>query len=168
MRVARPGFLLLGLALAGLVVLIDQSTKHWIFQLVLADNDEIRIAPFFSLVKRYNLGVSFSLFSSDHPIGPWVLSGLALAILVALMLWLARATEPMGALALGLVIGGALGNVIDRLRIGAVQDFLLFHWRDWAWPAFNAADSAITLGVGLLLLEGALGSRRRRGPAQPR
>ncbi len=154
MRILRPRFLRWGLLVAGFVVALDQASKFWLFEIVLKERTELPITSFFSLVKRVNFGVSFSFFSTRHPMGPWILSGLAALLAFGLILWLSRAVRFQTAIGLGLVIGGALGNVIDRLRVGAVLDFLLFYWRDWAWPAFNVADSAITIGVGLLLLDG--------------
>src|SRR5690606_9236152 len=89
---------------------------------------------------------------STSPLGPWVLSGLALAVVVLLLVWLRRVDHVLTATGLGLIIGGALGNVIDRVRFGAVLDFLDFHAFGWHWPAFNVADSAISVGAVLLLV----------------
>ncbi len=166
MRLANPRLFRRALVLALLVVLLDQVSKLWLFQVLLRDADEMVLAPVFSLVKRYNLGISFSFLSTSHPLGPFALSGLALAISAILVVWLTRTGERLAGVGLGLIIGGAIGNVIDRLRVGAVQDFLLFHWREWAWPAFNLADSAITVGVGLLLIDG-FAMRRRKPAAGP-
>jgi signal peptidase II len=163
MRLADPRLFRWALVLACLIVLLDQASKLWLFHVLLRDSDEIVLAPVFSLVKRYNLGISFSFLSTDHPLGRWALSGLALGISAILVVWLTRTVDRIAATGLGLIVGGAFGNVIDRLRVGAVQDFLLFHWREWAWPAFNLADSAITVGVGLLLIDG-FAMRGRREP----
>ena len=92
---------------------------------------------------------------------PWLLSGLALAVVVALGFWLRRVAHPLVGVALGLIIGGALGNVIDRVRFGAVVDFLDFHALGYHWPAFNVADSAICVGAALLLVDGLLAPRRQ-------
>jgi signal peptidase II len=115
----------------------------------------------FSLVKRYNTGISFSLFATDHDVGPWVFALLATVIAFGLLIWLSQTAERLPAIGLALVVGGAVGNVIDRVREGAVMDFLLFHWKEWAWPAFNIADSAITIGVALLIYDGVFGGRKR-------
>jgi signal peptidase II len=106
----------------------------------------------------WNRGVSFGLFSSDSSAAAWALIVLALLIVGLLIAWLAKEEHAPTAAALGLVIGGALGNVIDRLRFGAVADFLDFHAFGYHWPAFNAADTAISLGA-LALVAGALFAR---------
>ena len=149
--------LALGLSVAGLVVVLDQLTK-WA---ILAWLDRvIAVTPFFNLVVVWNRGVSFGMFDNASTLGPWLLSGLALAVVAVLLIWLRRADHPLTAAGLGLIIGGALGNVIDRVRFGAVIDFLDFHVLGWHWPAFNVADSAICVGAGLLLVDGLLMSRR--------
>jgi len=94
------------------------------------------------------------------PLAPWLLSGVALAVVVTLLFWLRRSEHAMLAVGLGLVIGGALGNVVDRARYGAVVDFLDFHVAGWHWPAFNFADAGICIGAGLILVDGLLAPRR--------
>ena len=167
MRLARPRLFLWALVLAASIFALDQASKLWLFQWVLRESDEIVLAPFLSLVKRQNLGVSFSFLATGHPFGRFALAGLALGISVILLIWLARTTDRIAGVGLGLIIGGAIGNVADRLLVGAVQDFLLLHWHEWAWPAFNLADSAITLGVVLLLVEGFALKRRKLPVAGP-
>ncbi len=162
MRVADPKLFFAMSGLAALVVLLDQFSKFAVFNWLLAGTPEVPVAPFFSLVQRYNTGISFSLLATDHAIGPWAFAALAGLIALGLLVWLSQTADRLPALGLALVIGGAIGNVIDRVRIGAVMDFLLFYWRDWAWPAFNLADSAITVGVALLIYDGVFGERRRR------
>ena len=142
------------LGLAVLVLLLDQLSKWLILEVVMQPPRQIELLPFFNLVLTYNRGISFGLLGGGSPWQPWLLSGLALAIVVGLLIWLRRQESLAGALAIGLVIGGALGNVVDRLHIGAVVDFLDLHAAGWHWPAFNLADSAITIGVVLLLLDG--------------
>jgi len=119
------------------------------------------ILPVFSLVKRYNTGISFSFLATDHVYGPWVFAALATVIALGLLIWLSQTADRLPAIGLALVVGGAIGNVIDRVREGAVMDFLLFHWQDLAWPAFNLADSFITIGVALLIFDGVFGGRKR-------
>jgi signal peptidase II len=148
----------LGLVIAGLVIVLDQLSK-WVFLTLLAD--PIAVTPFLNLVVVWNRGVSFGMFDSTGAHGPWLLSGLALAVVVALVFWLRRVEHPLAATALGLLIGGALGNVIDRVRFGAVFDFLDFHALGYHWPAFNVADSAICVGAALLLVDGLLAPRRQ-------
>ncbi len=118
----------------------------------------IPVLPFFNLVLVWNRGVSFGMFG-DGSAGPWLLVLLAVGIVAALLWWLRKAEGLLSVASLGLIIGGAVGNVIDRLVHGAVVDFLDFHAAGWHWPAFNVADSAITVGVVLLLAESLFPSR---------
>jgi signal peptidase II len=151
----------LGLLVAALVLAADQATKWWALSaLGPPAGGAVEVTPFFNLVLVWNRGVSFGMLGGLAEYGPWLLSGIALAIVVFLLTWLRRASDPLVAGALGLVIGGALGNVVDRVRFGAVVDFLDFHYAGWHWPAFNVADSAICVGAGLLLLSGLFAPRR--------
>lgn len=161
MKLAAPRLFYGMCGLGAVVVLLDQLSKFLVFRVLMADRDELAILPVFSLVKRYNTGISFSLFATDHEVGPWLFALLAAIIALGLLIWLSQTAERLPAIGLALVVGGAIGNVIDRLREGAVQDFLLFHWKEWAWPAFNLADSAITIGVALLIYDGVFGGRKR-------
>jgi signal peptidase II len=147
----------LGLAVAAAVVVLDQLTKWAILTWL---DRAVALTPFFNLVVVWNRGVSFGMFDSDGALAPWLLSGLALAVVGALLLWLRRVDHPLPGAALGLIIGGAVGNVIDRVRFGAVVDFLDVHAMGWHWPAFNVADSAICIGAALLLVDGLLMQRR--------
>lgn len=139
------------LVLAAIVFVLDQVSK----ELVLAAQDQLPlvVAPFFNLVLVWNPGVSFGMFGGDEALEPWILVGLALVIAAGLLVWLSRERDRASALAIGLVLGGAIGNVIDRLRHGAVVDFLDFHLSGYHWPAFNLADSAIVVGALLLVAE---------------
>jgi signal peptidase II len=148
----------LGLVVAGLVIILDQLTKLAILALL---DDAVQVTPFLNLVVVWNSGVSFGMFASAGAVMPWLLSGLAVAVAAALGFWLSRVEHPLAAVALGLIIGGALGNVIDRVRFGAVVDFLDVHLLGYHWPAFNVADSAICVGAGLLLVDGLLAPRRQ-------
>jgi signal peptidase II len=154
----RRQALTFGFGVAALILMLDQLTKWWIVGRVMNQPRAIEITPFFNLVMVWNRGITFGLFG-DSEWGRWAFAGLALAIVIVLITWLVRASRRWIAAALGLIIGGAIGNVIDRIRWGAVADFLDFHVAGWHWPAFNVADSAIVVGVGLLLLE-ALFSRK--------
>jgi len=149
----------LGLSLAALVVVLDQLLKWWIVTVVMNPPRDIEVTSFFDLVMAWNRGISFSLFRSDWAAGPYVWAGLAAAVAIALGWWLGRVRHTLTATALGLVIGGALGNAIDRLRLGAVADFLDFHWQGYHWPAFNLADSAISVGIVLLVAPGLFAAR---------
>lgn len=136
-----------------ITLLADQISKWWfIYELRLPDR-EIILLPFFKLVMVWNYGVSFGMFADKAESQKWLLSGLALAIIAVLLYWLKSAENKLVALAVGLVAGGAIGNVIDRMRFGAVADFFYLHYEDFYWPAFNIADSAIFIGVVLLCWE---------------
>jgi signal peptidase II len=148
---ASPVMLRRGLGLAALVLCLDQASKWWILTDVMAPPRVIEVTGFFNLVLVWNPGISFGMFGSGE--GRWVLAGLAVAIAAALAVWVARTPRPWLAAALGLVIGGALGNALDRLVHGEVVDFLDFHLAGVQWPAFNVADSAITVGVVVMLVD---------------
>jgi signal peptidase II len=155
----------LGFGVAAVVVVLDQLSKALILA-VLADaglNQPIGVGPVFNLILTFNRGVSFGLFNaagSGGRVEALVFSLVAGAIVVGLVWWLARAASLLLAVAIGLIIGGAVGNVVDRLRLGAVVDFLDFHIGSWHWPAFNVADSAICIGVAAMLFDGLLLRRR--------
>jgi signal peptidase II len=150
--------LALGLGTAGAVIVLDQLSKWAILALL---DQAIVVTPFLNLVVVWNRGVSFGMFDSASAHAPWLLSALAVAVVVALVLWLRRIDHPLPGIALGLIIGGALGNVLDRVRYGAVVDFLDVHALGYHWPAFNVADSAICIGAALLLVDGLLAPRRQ-------
>ncbi len=135
------------------VALADQLTKAWI-QGWLNPGEAREVFPFFNLVLTFNRGAAFSFLHHAGGWQRWFLVAFTLVVMVALLIWLwrTRPAEGLTRAGLALILGGALGNLIDRLRTGLVTDFLDFHWQQWHWPAFNLADSAITLGVVLLLL----------------
>jgi len=143
----------LGWALAGAVLVLDQITKVLILDLFSASQRAIEVLPFFNLVLAWNRGISFGMFGGLGDWGPWVLVVLALVISVVLARWMIKAENRLTLVSLALIIGGALGNVIDRIRFGAVVDFLDVHVLGYHWPAFNVADSAITVGAAILILE---------------
>lgn len=149
-----------GLLLAAVVLAADFGTKQWILALREAGALPIEVTPFFNLVFTWNRGITFGLFNQRGTegvdIGRWLLIGVTTAIVVGLLVWLARAKGRLLVLALGLVIGGAVGNLVDRVRYGAVADFLDFHLMGYHWYVFNIADAAIVCGVGLLLLDSLL------------
>lgn len=161
----------LGLIVAVVLLLLDQVTKWAMMQLVFALPyldlpfgsfpwaQPIEVTGFFNLVTVWNQGVSFGLFSNDHTAGPYILSAMALGVsgVLAYLLW--RTASVWLALAYGIMIGGALGNIVDRLRFGAVFDFLDFHVAGYHWPAFNVADSTIFIGVAMILLDGLVARR---------
>ena len=141
-----------GAGTAALAFALDQATKWWVLAHLMDPPRVIPVTPFFNLVLAWNRGVSFGLLSADHPATPWLLSSLALAVIAGLVVWTTRDRRPGMAASIGFIVGGARGNVVDRLRHGAVTDFLDFHVAGYHWPAFNLADSAIFVGVALLLL----------------
>ncbi len=151
----------LGLLVALPVILLDQLSKWWLLAEIMNPPKTLTLTGFFNLVLVWNRGVSFGMFGSHSYWGPILLTALALAISVALLLWLRRVESRLVATAIGMVLGGALGNVIDRFRFEAVVDFLDFHAFGYHWPAFNVADSAISVGVGLLLYDALFESRRK-------
>lgn len=144
----------LGLLIAFVTIVLDQVSKWVILEVVMNPPQVIEVTGFFNLVMVWNRGVSFGLFSNDLSAGPWILSGIALVISGVLAIWLYKVTHTLLALALGVVIGGAIGNIVDRVRFGAVADFLDFHAFGYHWPAFNVADAGIVIGVALILVDG--------------
>jgi signal peptidase II len=142
--------LLRGLTAALVAFLTDQFSKFYIGSLFDGDPTTRVVNARFNLVHAFNTGVSFSMFDNGGRIGQIVLILFALAVVAFLGCWLRREKDPWTALALGLIIGGALGNVADRLYFGAVRDFLDFHYEGWHWPAFNGADTFICLGAFLI------------------
>jgi signal peptidase II len=151
-----------GLIVAALVAIVDQIAKTWILGLFAAEPPgpaTVRVSSFFNLVLAWNHGMSFGLFNSNAALNATIFTVLAAIIVGGLVLWLRRVQAPLLQVAIGLVIGGAIGNVIDRLWRGAVVDFLDFHWGEWHWFAFNLADAAICTGVGLMLIDSLLGRR---------
>jgi signal peptidase II len=140
----------LGLALAWL--LIDQVTKWWILEYAMKPPEVLRITPFINLVLGWNRGVSFGMLG-DHELPPWTLALFSGTIAAALMVWLFRMRDRLVVIGLALVIGGALGNTLDRINHGAVTDFLDFHLAGWHWPAFNMADVGVVCGAALLMLD---------------
>ena len=147
-----------GLTTALIVVVLDQLSKAAVLAMfagrILGDREIV--TSFFNLALTYNRGISFGLFNGGAGVNALIFSLAAAAIIGVLVYWLHRAASPFLAVAIGMIIGGAVGNVIDRLRLGAVVDFLDFHVDAFHWPAFNLADSAICIGVIAMLLDGLL------------
>ncbi len=164
---ARGRMLARGLAVAAIVAILDQLSKAAILRHFAGNGfGRERLASFFNLVLVYNRGVSFGMFNggagSGAGLDALLFSLAAAAIVIGLVYWLNRVSNPLLAVAIGLIIGGAAGNVADRIRLGAVVDFLDFHIGSWHWPAFNLADSAICVGVAAMLLDGLLLHREAR------
>lgn len=142
------------LLLALAVLLADQASK-WVILLRVMDPPRIiEVTGFLNLVLVYNRGVSFGLLASDYAWKPYALAALSLAVIAGLLWWMRRQSGRLPQWGVGLILGGALGNVIDRFLHPGVVDFLDLHYAGWHWPAFNLADAAIVAGVGLLLLDG--------------
>ena len=154
---------ILGLSIALVVFVFDQLSKWWMLTEVMPIPTVMRITSFFNLVIAYNRGISFGMFGGSSDMGSWVLIGIAVVIVAFLARWLLKGESMISVLATGSIIGGALGNVVDRIRYGAVVDFLDFHIGSSHWPAFNVADTAITLGAAALILEAL-----KPGPEQPK
>lgn len=167
-RVARIGVVRrLGLVVAAAVLVADQLLK-WVMlvPLDLRTRGRIEVLPIFDLAFVPNYGVSMGFLLADTGLERWLLVGLTAAISLGVLVWLWRETIRADVIALGLVLGGALGNIIDRVRLGHVVDFADLHFGDWhPFLVFNVADAAITIGVALLLLR-ALFARRPREPVE--
>ncbi|CEJ16014.1 Lipoprotein signal peptidase [bacterium YEK0313] len=127
----------------------------------------IEIAPFFNLTLGFNTGVSFGMFRELFLDRPLMLAGIKMLIVAGLLLWAMRTPKPLETVGLGLIAGGAMGNIVDRISQGAVTDFLDFHVGRWHWPAFNMADTMITIGV-VLLIAGSFWPVRSMTPVQKR
>ncbi|MDJ0928838.1 MAG: signal peptidase II [Gammaproteobacteria bacterium] len=152
------------LGFSAIVVLLDQLTK-----LAVVENltlyQRLPVVGFFDLVRLHNTGAAFSFLANESGWQNTFFMSVATLVSIALIWWLAtlpRRGRAVLALGLALVIGGAVGNLIDRAVYGYVVDFLLFYYRDWSYPAFNVADSAITCGVVLILFDGFVLERRRQ------
>ena len=149
----------IALIVIALVATVDQASKWLILLVVMQPPRQFEVAPFFNLVLVYNTGISFGMFTGDAAITRWILIGLALIIIALLLVWLMSAESTAVAGGIALVVGGALSNVVDRLIHPGVVDFLDFHIAGLHWPSFNLADTAIVVGVALLLYDGLFGVR---------
>ena len=148
------------LGLTAVAIALDQLSKAWI-RAHIALYDSRELLPVFSLTHRENPGAAFSFLAGAAGWQRWLFTLLAAGVSVALIVWLKRMprTAQVSAAALAFILGGAFGNLIDRVRFGAVTDFILVYWQQHMFPAFNVADSCITIGAGLLLLDVYLGQR---------
>ena len=158
-----------GLAAAAIACALDQAFKLWLlFVFKLAERGAVAVAPFVDLVLTWNTGISYGWFQQEGPFGQWALLALKAVAVALLWIWLARAGSRLTALALGLIIGGAIGNAIDRLAYGAVADFVLLHLETatgrFNWYVFNLADVAIVAGVAVLLYESLRGDSAPKAP----
>lgn len=154
-----------GLAL--LVIILDQASKYWATQSFEYNSVE-RVTTFFYFTLRHNLGAAFSMFYDAGGWQRWALSIVKIVVSVALVYWIARLrnTKPVESAAFALILGGALGNLIDRALLGYVVDFIVFHYQQHEWPAFNIADAAICGGAALLIFDAFNGSKAGRGQGE--
>ncbi len=143
------------LVLSGIIIILDQITKYFASAL-LEYHQPLPIIPFLNFTLMHNEGAAFSFLSDAGGWQRWFLSGLALSVSVFIVFWIRKlqSYERWHAIALALILGGALGNVIDRIRLGYVVDFVDVYYKTAHWPAFNVADSAITVGAGILIFVG--------------
>ena len=160
MSVQRLG-LIIGAAILGL----DQLSKWWILTIFhLPERGMAIVLPFFNLAMVWNRGVSFGMFNSGGALGRWLLAIVALVVVGFLLVWLRQAGNRLMAVAIGLIVGGALGNLIDRVRFGAVVDFIELHAAGYAFYVFNVADAAISIGVALLIWDAMFAPRTGADP----
>ena len=184
-------YFLLGLIILCGVIFVDQYTKWLVIETVLRTKPlsagfldwfitlkkiaffvnerehfrTILLLPVLNVVMVWNQGISFGILESNSPRMALVFIALSLALSLAMFIWLAINTQKVVAIALGLIIGGALGNVMDRVRFNAVADFIDFHYQEYHYPAFNVADSCIVIGAGILMLSSLLikeGTKRKK------
>ena len=140
---------------SGAVIVADYATKAAMMASFHPGEERV-FTSFFSLVLTFNTGAAFSLFADGSGWQRWFFTAVAIAAAVLIVWLLRRGGRALYCLGLALILGGALGNLFDRLMLGKVVDFLLFHYDRWAWPAFNVADSAITMGAALLIIDSLL------------
>src|SRR5712672_187487 len=158
-----------GVIAAVAVLALDQASKLWLlFVFDIAHRGAVKVTPFFDLVLAWNIGISFGWFQSESPFAQIALMAVKAVAVVALAIWMARSRTLLATLALGLIIGGAIGNAIDRFAYGAVVDFALFHLqiggKTYHWYVFNLADVAIVAGVAALLYDSLLGYPPQKRP----
>ncbi len=165
----RRGGVALGAIVAILTLAADQVSKLWLLRnFDLAARSPYRVAPGVDLLLAWNRGISYSLLTADSDVGRYLLIGATLVATLLIMWWLWRSSTLLMGLALGLLIGGAVGNLIDRVVYGAVVDFVFLHAGSFRWYIFNGADCAIVVGVGLLLYEWVLPGQVRHAAKLPR
>lgn len=141
--------------LAGLIFVLDQASKLWLlFVYDLPARPPVDLLPFLQLVTVWNRGISYGLMQQETDLGRWALAIFTVVAAIGLWVWSVRGATRLGAICFGLLIGGALGNGVDRFAYGAVYDFLHLHWGDFSWYVFNVADAAIVAGVVGLLYDG--------------
>lgn len=158
-----------GIIAAITTLLVDQASKLWLLYVFdIGHSGTVRVTPFFDLVLAWNIGISFGLFQNDSQFAQITLMVVKALAVIALAIWMARSRTLLATIALGLIIGGAIGNAIDRFAYGAVVDFALFHVQiggnTYSWYVFNLADTAIVAGVIALLYDSFLGAPAAKAP----
>src|ERR1700748_1690702 len=158
-----------GVIAAAITLILDQASKLWLLRVFdLAERGAVKVTPFFDLVLAWNIGISFGWFQSDSPPAQIALMVVKAVAVIVLAIWMVRSRTLLATLALGLIIGGAIGNAIDRFAYGAVVDFALFHvdigGKPFNWYVFNLADVAIVAGVAPLLYDSLWGVPAAKAP----
>ena len=158
-----------GLVAAIVALVIDQASKLWLLNVYdLGHRGTVAVTPFFDLVLAWNTGISYGWFQDSGPMGQTILLAIKVIAVIVLGIWMAKSGTRLAAIGLGLIIGGAIGNAIDRLAYGAVVDFALFHLRigekTYNWYVFNLADVAIVAGVAALLYDSLVTSSAAKRP----
>jgi signal peptidase II len=154
-------FSTLGLSLGVVTAIIDQANKWWMLKVFdIEAKGQVAVTPYLDLVMVWNRGISYGLFQQGSALGQILLAGFAVVAVIVLILWMARMTSAIGAAGAGLVMGGAVGNAIDRVVHGAVADFFSFHVGDFYWYVFNVADAAIIAGVAGLMYDSIFNSHK--------
>ena len=148
--------MILGLFVALIAFILDQLSKYYVALFVFQNGSPFKVCDYFNIVAAFNKGVSFSMLDGGGTWGRVALIVFALAVVLFLLKWMKDENSSFVRFALGLIVGGAFGNVADRLRLGAVYDFLDFHAGAYHWPAFNVADSFICIGAFLIVLHALL------------
>ena len=144
----------LGLIVAAVVLFLDRISKWWLISVYqMPEREEVTLLPFFKLVMWWNPGISFGLFRSHGELLRWTFVGIFTLICLLLVRWMTKTDRHLTLVGLGLVLGGAIGNISDRVIFGAVADFFYFHIGDWYFPAFNVADMGISVGAAVLLFD---------------
>jgi len=149
------GLYLSYLAITLIVVVVDQLSKNWVVEHIEHRMEQIQLLPILGIVHARNYGAAFSFLNNAGGLQTWFFAAIAVVMSVVLLVWLRKSVgyEKQLSLALALILAGALGNLIDRVNYGYVVDFIWFHYQDWSFPAFNIADSAITIGAALLIMD---------------
>lgn len=154
MSAGVPALRRLGVGIVAGIFLADQALKLWLlFGVGLAENGPFAVLPFMDIVLAWNRGISYGLFQQHTDLGRWLLVAVSIAAAIWMSLWMWRSDSRLTVVALALIVGGALGNGLDRIVWGAVVDFVHLHWGRFSWYIFNIADAAIVVGVLLLLYE---------------